>query len=275
MAPLQFASVSAVDQVQQHQAYPGLAPNAAASTVLLFSVMLRAALYIRDDGELRVNASQCPGQQYPETNRLQRFCGPPAGAAMDTQVSSICKYMSHDGEFLLAMDLTTGMLTTVQTQLQSRAAEHGICVQFEEVAMPSSNPGAVPGHGDSVQLVGFADGRDQHPVVLSGRPVTEMDICRTGVEPFMQVTRRDDNTMAEARHFVIVTPGDVIRHSASQHRPEQQQECGDQIRSSYPLLWSSDTVCADSEDDGSDYDLDDDNEMEMANENSIVFSNTT
>lgn len=150
-----------------------------APTVLLLSVMLRAALYIRQDGELRVNATPC-GQNYPRTNGFLRHC-----SIVDSQ-RTVCSYTSHDGKYLLAMDNRTGMLTSVLAYLKDQAPRHGLCVHFGEETTDTD----VSREKAAFQLTGCLDSEKARPVLLSGTPVERMDICRTGVEPFVQVGDR-------------------------------------------------------------------------------------
>eukprot|EP00117_Sycon_ciliatum_P028130 scpid97443/ scgid22679/ len=191
--------------------------------IVFVSIVLRSVLYIRGDGEIRLDP--VPSTERVAKETIRKLCE-------DHGDFQMCLFGSADGRYLLSVNEETGILHTVGqgTSLPSSQEENVTdCVWFEERDIPNANTTAF------TQLTGCPV-TQRYPVSFSGTPLKKDSRCSAAEHiRFVQtsvVRSRTNHVWTKSqrplqRFF-------KNRESAVSHLSSQ---CPGVLRESYPLHW--------------------------------------
>ena len=200
-----------------------------ATTVVFFSFFIKAFLFMKADGELRVNPACGPEGRVLGQERILKYC-----VTRSDDVSR-CVYGSASGSHLLAMSASTGRLTTVLSPQHlpnaTKKSENQTCLWFEE---------RVSKRG--VSIIGCPGSR-RFPLSVVGPRLHHSMTCQEnglpGIYTQAGTTAGDENHHGRRFAFQTKAPRLAFDSTLCSHMQNLWSRCPNMLRRSYPVNWSS------------------------------------
>eukprot|EP00117_Sycon_ciliatum_P028190 scpid98708/ scgid22715/ len=208
-------------------------PIALASTpfnvAFLYSLFLKAILFINDEGELRVSPEIDNSVPY-NTKEFLKHC-----EIVNTGIEH-CVYISGSKKFILAMRRESGMLAAIPTPDALPAfpdsTSSPYCVWFEEKASKENNA--------IVRNITGCLSSTRHQLAMNGVRL-EKQGCRHAASLHYSQTARKHIRKAKMAQFTTLGLPSAARDSERKRKAavsKKLAQCASLIRPSYPLNWS-------------------------------------
>eukprot|EP00117_Sycon_ciliatum_P041707 scpid97627/ scgid30458/ len=204
----------------------------------LYSLFLKAILFVSDEGEIRVSPEVHEGLPDSTKVSLKRCYRVAEGVER-------CMYASSSGHFLMAMRKDSGMLVTIATPQswppypESSTSPH--CVWFEEKAvMYTRKP--------FVRVITGCIASQRYQLAIKGHSIRKDQKCTPTLGTSLRYTQISANGISNPRMGLFRTMGPVSIFEAQRRRKKarlakQLSNCTATMRESYPLSWETVDNC--------------------------------